>query len=227
LDELTIADCRGLPFQDDTHLPDSGKVRVMPHTDDMDLHLWDDTTGQRSRFGRAPCALVLAAVCLLGGCVSMALCAPPAPAAATSQEDAASFAVIGGPLQLEVGAPRVAADADPSTLQVPFAVTDARGTGAGWTVSASFVSDDARAGVTAASVKRLDPTTAASAQLAPTDVTVRAPSDDLTASARPILSVAPGPAGMGRFAGQLDVSVLSAARRQIAGRLTLTLSSAP
>src|SRR5581483_4374403 len=111
-----------LPFQDDRGLPASTDTGVLR---------------RGSRLYRR--ALPLGAACVLGACTWVACRTPAAPAASTTQ-DTASFAVIGGPLQLELGAPRLAPGVHAISLQLPFAVTDARGTGAGWSVSASFVS---------------------------------------------------------------------------------------
>jgi hypothetical protein len=147
------------------------------------------------------------------GATCCALGAPPS--GADTAEDSASFAVQGGLLQLAVGAALAAGGPGPkgTRLRVPFTVLDARGTGAGWSVDASFLSSDAYASPVVVTVAH--------------GATVPALPPSLGAVAQPIVDAAPGSGGMGRFAGALAIAVVPDGSRPVAGQLTLTLASAP
>lgn len=157
--------------------------------------------------------------------------AAPAAAAATSTDarQAATAApatavvhgtVRPGPLTLDVAAPRLGAvRADGSIpLALSYVITDARGSGEGWTVHATFSSADAQAYPTRETLRSVD----GEANLPQTSLPT-----SLNGTPAVIAHAAPGSEGMGSFAGELELSIIpNSADAPSSGQLTLT-SAAP
>ena len=101
-------------------------------------------------------------------------------------------------------------------LTVSYVVTDARGSGAGWSLQATFTSADAVAYPTLETLRNLN----GEANLPQTPALPAS----LTSTPAVIAQAAPGTEGMGSFAGQLEVSVVGQSPHS-AGQLTLTFAA--
>ena len=153
-----------------------------------------------------------------------------APAAAATQPSSPSAAngtsattvmrgtVNPGSLSLTVAAPKLGAvRADGSIpLAESYVITDARGSGAGWSVQATFASTDATAYPTLETLHNLN----GEANLPRTPALPVA----VTSTPAVIVQAAPGTEGMGSFAGQLDLSIIGQTKHS-SGELTLTFAA--
>ncbi len=152
---------------------------------------------------------------------------PTAAAATTSSPSSANAALTTtvlqgtlkpGSLSLKVADTKLGAErADGSIpLTVSYVITDARGSGAGWSAQATFTSTDAAAYPTLETLDNVN----GEANLPQTPPLPTS----LTSTPAMIAQAAPGTEGMGSFAGQLQLSIISQ-NAHSSGRLTLTLRS--
>jgi transcriptional regulator with XRE-family HTH domain len=148
---------------------------------------------------------------------------PSAAAAASSSASAASATTVlqgtlrPGSLSLKVTDPQLGAvRADGSApLTVSYVITDARGSGAGWSLQATFISTDEVANPTSETLHNLN----GEANLPQTPALPAS----LTSTPAVIARAAPGTEGMGSFAGQLELSIIGHTAHS-SGQLTLTFA---
>jgi transcriptional regulator with XRE-family HTH domain len=159
---------------------------------------------------------------LVGGLASTAAAATPAPPPSAQSAASATTVMHGtlrpGPLSLDVAAPKLGAvRADGSTpITVSYVITDARGSGEGWTVQAAFTSADATAYPTFESLRNVNGE--------PNLPQTPALPASLGSAPAAIAHAAPGTEGMGSFAGQLELSVIGQGAHS-PGQLTLTFAA--
>jgi transcriptional regulator with XRE-family HTH domain len=159
---------------------------------------------------------------LLGGAVPTAAAAtlthlPPA-ANSPSITTVAQGVLRPGALSINVIAPRVGTvGADGSIpLSVSYVITDARGSGEGWSAQASFTSIDATAYPTSATLRNVNgPASLPQSRILPTA---------LGSTPVVIVHAAPGTEGMGSFAGRLDLSIIAPSAHS-SGQLALTFAA--
>ncbi len=148
---------------------------------------------------------------------------PSAAAATPSSTDTASATTVlqgtvrPGSLSLKVADPKLGGvQADGSIpLTVSYVITDARGTGAGWSLQATFTSADAVAHPTLETLNNLN------GEAHPPQT--QALPASLTSTPAVIAHAAPGTAGMGSFAGQLELTIIGHTAHS-SGQLTLTFA---
>jgi transcriptional regulator with XRE-family HTH domain len=154
---------------------------------------------------------------LIGGVFPTAAAAAPSSAGAASGRSVVHGILRPGSLSLSVADPKLGAVLSDGSipLTVSYVITDARGSGAGWTLQAAFTSTDEVAYPTLATLNNLygeahlPQTPALPASLASTPAV--------------IARATPGPGGMGSFAGQLELSI-SGHSAHSSGQLTLTFA---
>lgn len=170
----------------------------------------------RKRFLAALAAIPIA-VGLLGGVASTAAAATPSSVNAASATTVLQGTLTPGSLGLKVADPKLGAvRADGSIpLTVSYVVTDARGSGAGWSLQATFTSDDAVADPILEALHNLN----GGANLPQTPALPAS----LTSTPAVIAQAAPGTEGMGSFAGQLELSVIGHSAHS-SGQVTLTFA---
>jgi transcriptional regulator with XRE-family HTH domain len=175
----------------------------------------------RKRFLTAMVTIPVAAA-LLGGVVPTAAGATrassPSSANAASATSVLQGTVRPGSLSLKVTDPKLgAARADGSIpLAVSYVITDARGSGAGWSAQATFTSTDAAAYPTLETLHNVN----GEANLPQTPALPAS----LTSTPAVIAQAAPGTEGMGSFAGRLELSITSHSSHS-SGQLTLTFAA--
>jgi transcriptional regulator with XRE-family HTH domain len=158
---------------------------------------------------------------LMGGVVPTAAAATrtssPSSAIAGSATTVLQGTVRPGSLSLNVAAPKLGAvQADGSIpLTESYVITDARGSGAGWSAQATFTSTDATAHPTLETLDNVN----GEANLPQTPALPAS----LTSTPAVIAQAAPGTEGMGSFAGQLELSVTGQSAHS-SGQLALTFA---
>lgn len=154
---------------------------------------------------------------VIGGVFPSAAAAAPSLPRTASATTIAQGALTPGALTLNVADPELgAARADGSVpLTVRYVITDARGSGAGWSLEASFTSTDEKAYPTLETLHNLND----EANLPQTQALPAL----LTSTPAVIARAAPGTEGMGSFAGQLELSIIGHSAHS-SGQLTLTLA---
>lgn len=154
---------------------------------------------------------------LMGGLFPSAAAAAPSSASAGSATTIVQGTLRPGSLTLKVTNPKLGAvRADGSVpLTVGYVVTDARGSGAGWSLQATFTSTDEVAYPTLETLHNLN----GEANLPHT------PTLPATLASTPavIARAAPGTEGMGSFAGHLELSIVGHSAHS-SGQLTLTFA---
>jgi transcriptional regulator with XRE-family HTH domain len=165
----------------------------------------------------AALATVPMAAVLIGGVAPTAAAATPSSANAASATTVLQGTVRPGSLSLKVADPKLgAARADGSIpLTVSYLISDARGSGAGWSLQATFTSTDAVAYPTLETLHNLN----GEANLPQTPALPAS----LTSSPAVIAHAAPGTEGMGSFAGHLELSIIGQTAHS-SGQITLTFA---
>lgn len=159
---------------------------------------------------------------LLGGIAPSAAAATlahsPSGATPASVTSVTQGKLTPGALSIVVAAPRVGAEqADDSIpVTVSYAITDARGSGAGWSAQATFTSTDATAVATSESLQNVN-------EAASQPQTSNLPTE-LGSTPAVIARAAPGREGMGSFTGQLGVSIVGHSQHS-SGQLVLTIAA--
>jgi transcriptional regulator with XRE-family HTH domain len=153
----------------------------------------------------------------IGGVFPNAAAAAPPSARTASATTIVQGTLRPGSLTLKVADPEFGAvRADGSVpLTVRYVVTDARGSGAGWNLQASFTSTDEVAYPTLETLHNLDD----QASLPQT----QALPASLSGTPAEIARAVPGTEGMGSFAGQLELSIIGHSAHS-SGQLTLTFA---
>lgn len=154
---------------------------------------------------------------VIGGVFPNAAAAAPSSARSGSATAIVQGTLRPGPLTLKVADPEFGAvRADGSVpLTVRYVITDARGSGAGWSLQASFTSTDEVAYPTLETLHNLnDEASLPQTQALPAS---------LTSTPAVIVRAVPGTEGMGRFAGQLELSIIGHSAHS-SGQLTLTFA---
>jgi transcriptional regulator with XRE-family HTH domain len=175
----------------------------------------------RKRFLAALVTIPVAAA-LLGGVVPTAAAATrtssPSSANAASATTVLQGTLRPGSLSLKVADPKLGAvRADGSMpLTVSYVITDARGSGAGWTAQATFTSTDAAAYPTLETLHNVN----GEANLPQTPALPAS----LTSTPAVIAQAAPGTEGMGSFAGHLELSIIGQTAHS-SGQLALTFAA--
>lgn len=174
----------------------------------------------RKRFLEALVTIPLASG-LIGGVVPTAAAATrtssPSFASGASATTVLQGTVKSGALSLNVSAPQLGAVRTDGSVPLTegYVVTDARGSGAGWSVQATFTSSDETAYPTLETLHNVN----GEANLPQTPALPAS----LTSTPAVIAQPAPGTEGMGSFAGQLELSITGQSA-QSSGQLTLTLA---
>jgi transcriptional regulator with XRE-family HTH domain len=159
---------------------------------------------------------------LLGGIVPTAagatLAHSPSTANSASITTVAQGTLTPGALSISVAAPELGAVRPDGIipLTVGYVITDARGSGAGWSAQATFTSTDATAYPTSETLRNVN----GAANLPQTPALPTA----LGNTPVVIVHAAPGPEGMGSFAGQLDLDIIGQ-NAHSSGQLTLTFAA--
>lgn len=159
---------------------------------------------------------------LLGAIVPTAAAATlahsPAAANSASSTTVAEGILSPGALSIDVAAPKLGAvRADGIIpLSVSYVISDARGSGAGWSAQATFTSTDATAYPTSETLENVN-----GAGALP-----QTPALPTALGSTPVVIVhaAPGTDGMGSFAGQLDLSIIAQSAHSL-GQLALTFAA--
>ena len=157
---------------------------------------------------------------LVGGVAPSALAAPPTASRSSASGASVATAMQGtirpGKLTLDVADPKLGATRPDGSVPVTvsYVITDARGSGAGWAVQATFTSTDATAYPIGDTLENIDG-----------EATPQTPALPATLTSTPavIVRAAAGTEGMGSFAGQLEFTVLRHSS-QSSGQLTFTFA---
>jgi transcriptional regulator with XRE-family HTH domain len=154
---------------------------------------------------------------VIGGVFPNAAAAAPSSARTASATTIVQGTLRPGPLTLRVADPEFGAvRADGSVpLTVRYVIIDARGSGAGWSLQASFTSADEVAYPTLETLHNLnDQANLPQTQALPAS---------LSSTPAVIARAVPGTEGMGSFAGQLELSIIGHSAHS-SGQLTLTFA---
>lgn len=142
---------------------------------------------------------------------------PQTPATTISATTALRGTVKPGSLDITVRAPKLGAVGTDGSIPATesYVITDARGSGAGWSAQATFTSTDATAYTVGETLRNVNGQTELP-QTPPLPA-------QLTSTPTVIAHAAPGTEGMGAFAGELEMSIVSHSDHS-SGQLTLTIT---